>query len=116
MSLDSVRHQEQNFIFVLSASKYFSEKSDFSRITLTYPILKSKFLKSTKFATGRFLLAAAHIGKGSAKQVKHTSNKVGAGIIRMEGPLKGETVTHIKPHYTRTPILQLACACTVRSP
>ena len=39
----------------------FSEKSDFSRVVLTYPISKSKFLKSTKFATGWFLLAAAHI-------------------------------------------------------
>ena len=61
MPLDSIRQQEQNSIFVLSASKYFSEKSDFSRVVLMYPILKSKFLKSTKFATGRFLLAAAHI-------------------------------------------------------
>ena len=75
---------------MLSASKCFSEKSDFSRVTLTYPILKSKFLKSTKFATGRFLLAAAHIAKGSAEEVKHTSNTVGAGIIRIERPLKGE--------------------------
>ena len=85
MALDSVRHQEQNSVFVLSASKYFSEKFDFSnsvfvlsaskyfsekfdfsRVTLTYSILKSKFLKSTKFATGRFLLVAAHIAKGSA--------------------------------------------------
>ena len=61
MSLDSVRQQEQNSVFVLSASKYCSEKSDFSSVVLTYPILKSKFLTSTKFATGQFLLAAAHI-------------------------------------------------------
>ena len=81
-----------------------------------YSNLKSKFLKTSKFASGRFLLAAAHIARRSAKQVKHTSNTVGAGIIRMQGPLKGKTVTHIKPLYTRTPILQLVCTCTVRSP
>ena len=61
MSLDSVRHQEQNSAFLLSASNYFSGKSDFSTVAWTYPIFKSKFLKSIKFATGRFLLAVAHI-------------------------------------------------------
>ena len=44
MSLDSVRQQEQNSVFVLSASKILPEKSDFSRIALMYLILKSKNL------------------------------------------------------------------------
>ena len=76
MSLDSVRQQEQNSVFVLSASKYISEKSDFSRVALTYPILKSKFLKSTKFATGRFLLAAAHTLVKRLVGILHHPNEV----------------------------------------